>query len=65
MLEGHALSLKCLGSEVIYVTSAHVLLDKASHLSLITVKGAENDGGAHEIPSLHHHLFRTIILGGS
>lgn len=45
------------------VTSACVLLAKTHHLSLMTVKGAESDGGAHEISGLHDCLFHTVILG--
>lgn len=60
-LEGHALSLKCIGSEVIHVTSAHVLFDKASHLSLLPAKRAEKYERAHEICDFYYCLYLNIF----
>lgn len=54
MLEGHALSPKCVGLGVIHFTSACVLLDKNSHLSLLTPKEVGKYGRAHEILDLFY-----------
>ena len=44
------------------VTSACVLLAKTHHLSLMTIKGAESDGGAHEISGLHDTICVHYII---
>lgn len=65
MLEGHALSPKCVGLGVIHFTPACVLLDKNSHLSLLTPKEVGKYGRAHEILDLFYKSSITFFGRGT